>query len=785
MLSIKAMTGGVLGEYYLSLSREDYYLEGGEPPGEWLGLGASKIGLSGEVGREELKGILKALDPFSGEKLAQNGGDAARHSGWDLTFSAPKSVSVLWALSDFETRKSIERAHENAVKSTLKILEEGGIVTRRGKGGARVERGYLVAASFLHGTSRELDPQLHSHCVVSNLCVRSDGTVGTIVGRELYKRKMALGGLYRAELSQLLIKEFDISLSAKKGVFEVRGVSEKIVALFSKRRARIERELLARGLSGAKASEKVALLSRDKKRDVSRKELYELWKEEAIKEGLNVPVLKRRNEEPSETPFPPLPQMFDELTQSQSTFTRWEVIKKLCEEVASIGKGASSILERAAYFLKEHPDVVFLGKHRLERTYTTGELLAAEDTLLSMFGENLPSSSSLPLSAPSLSREGEAALNFLLEVRPLSVISGLAGTGKTSLLKKARLALEKANYSLLGASVSGKAAEGLESATGIKSSTIFSLLKDLDSKRLSLSPSSILVIDEAGMLGTLEMLKVCKFVKKAGAKLILVGDEKQLQPIAAGCAFASLGRRYGQFNLVNIQRQRSQWDKDRVLELSRGEAEKSFKEYAKNGRLKVLKDDTEAKIDLISTWGRAGVSRPEANLLLASEKTQVAELNLRAQAARALAGVLGKAIRGKGLTFHIGDRVLFTRNLRLIGVKNGSLGTILSYRRLTGRFVVLLDNGRKILTRPSEHMTLGYAVTTHKAQGITAENAYVLLGGCLQDREVAYVQASRARGETHFALPVSEAGEDLKKIAYRASESRRKLLAREVQAVMR
>jgi len=161
MLSIGAMTGGQ-GQYYLDLSREDYYLNGGEPPGWWWGAGATSLKLRGLVARHELQQLLDGFSP-KGERLTQNAGRDNRRPGWDLTFSAPKSVSVLWSQADAEARRQIQEAHLAAVKAGLHYLETEAAFTRRGKAGLERERTGLLVAGFEHGTSRAGDPQLHTH----------------------------------------------------------------------------------------------------------------------------------------------------------------------------------------------------------------------------------------------------------------------------------------------------------------------------------------------------------------------------------------------------------------------------------------------------------------------------------------------------------------------------------------------------------------------------------------------------------------------------------------------
>lgn len=205
MVATISARGGVqaaLG-YYGHLGQDDYYLRGGEPPGRWAGEGAARLSLDGPVIRSEFEAAVKGIDPKSGERLATLGGRNQNHAaGWDMTFSAPKSVSVLWALSDSDNRPEIERAQRSAVAAATKHLEQTAAWARRGKGGAvREPTAGLLMAKFDHHASRELDPQLHTHVFVFNLAPRKDGTWGAIVSRELYKAQKAAGAVYRATLA--------------------------------------------------------------------------------------------------------------------------------------------------------------------------------------------------------------------------------------------------------------------------------------------------------------------------------------------------------------------------------------------------------------------------------------------------------------------------------------------------------------------------------------------------------------------------------------------------------
>jgi conjugative relaxase-like TrwC/TraI family protein len=195
--------------YYDHLQRDDYYSRDGEPPGRWAGRGAERLGLAGPVTHAEFDAALQGVDPKTGERLAQVGGRGREHSaGWDMTFSAPKSVSVLWALSEGHEREPIEQAHRSAVLAATTHLEATAGWARRGRQGATRERtAGLLMAQFDHHTSRESDPQLHTHTFIFNLAPRRDGSWGAILSRELYKAQKEAGVTYRRALASELERQ--------------------------------------------------------------------------------------------------------------------------------------------------------------------------------------------------------------------------------------------------------------------------------------------------------------------------------------------------------------------------------------------------------------------------------------------------------------------------------------------------------------------------------------------------------------------------------------------------
>ena len=265
--------------YYGHLGQDDYYLRGAEPPGRWAGEGAARLSLDGPVIRCEFEAALNGIDPKTGERLVAGRGKQRNHAaGWDITFSAPKSVSVLWALSDADKRPAIEAVQRVAVAAACQFLEQTAAFARRGKGGAvREPTAGLLLAKFDHHTSRDLDPQIHTHVFVFNLAPRKDGTWGAIVSRELYKAQKQSGAVYREALAAELEREGH-AVERSCDSFRMRTIPRDIERAFSKRRQAIEPAAETHGYKSAKGMELAALRTRRAKRDVHRDALFETWR---------------------------------------------------------------------------------------------------------------------------------------------------------------------------------------------------------------------------------------------------------------------------------------------------------------------------------------------------------------------------------------------------------------------------------------------------------------------------------------------------------------------------
>ncbi|GJL92610.1 MobF family relaxase [Hyphococcus sp.] len=273
--------------YYQHMGKDGYYTREGEAPGRWEGRAAERLSLEGPVSKSDFEAALEGLDPRTGERLILANG-ITHTAGWDMTFSSPKSASVLWALSSESERQTIEAAHQKAVNTALRHLENNHVWARRGRRGSIKERtaGVLVAA-FDHHTSRDLDPQLHTHAFIFNLAPRHDGSWGAIVGRELYLAQKEAGRIYRAEFANGLERS-GVDIIREADGFRVSAIPKEVERAFSKRRQQIEKAAETYGYTSTKGMEMAALRTRKPKQEMNREALLSMWQEEAKMLGFDL-----------------------------------------------------------------------------------------------------------------------------------------------------------------------------------------------------------------------------------------------------------------------------------------------------------------------------------------------------------------------------------------------------------------------------------------------------------------------------------------------------------------
>lgn len=348
-----------------------------------------------------------------------------------------------------------------------------------------------------------------------------------------------------------------------------------------------------------------------------------------------------------------------------------------------------------------------------------------------------------------LSTEQRGALEHITGREGLASVVGYAGTGKSAMLGVAREAWERAGYEVHGVALSGIAAENLESGSGISSRTIASMEYQWEQGRERLSSRDVLVIDEAGMIGTRQMERVLSHAAQAGAKVVLVGDPQQLQAIEAGAAFRSLAERHGWAEIGEIRRQREEWQRDATKALATGRTGEAIHAYEQNAMVHVAETREQARSELVDQWDRQRRAGPDqSRIILTHTNAEVRDLNLAARERLRDTGELGPDVgvaaeRG-ARDFASGDRIMFLKNERGLGVKNGTLGQVEAVS--PERMAVRLDDGRRLAfdIKDYAHVDHGYAATIHKSQGVTVDRTHVLATPGM-DRHSTYVALSRHR----------------------------------------
>ncbi len=566
MLSIANITNAAQAAAYFS--KDDYYLDREQrEPSAWWGRGAAYLKLSGEVDRVSFQKLLaRELPPeHDGPEIAGQGvaadpkaAEKKRRVGVDLTFSAPKSVSLM-ALVGGDTR--LAQAHDKAVETALVYLQEEASMARVTCGGETTfERtGNFIVARFQHDTSRHLDPQMHTHCVVMNLTQRSDGAWRAISNQGIYRHKMAAGAIYRAELAHALHQlGYGIEKQHADGRFELEGFKPGELEAFSKRRVEIVAALQKSHHPDAKAAARVTLMTRQAKRDANRNHLGESWQSQAHTVNIDFERV-RRGFDPQRilhraTPEQALDYAVEHITERDVRCDTADLIRH------ALGRGMGYVryddLKEAIALDVSENRLLPVQRPKLHEDrgprYTTKQMLALEKELINIVqagrGQHQPMLDRTPnlqsvASGQTLTPGQKRAVEVLLTSRDAVVaVQGYAGTGKTTMLQEIKRHADAQGYQLSGYAPSGAAAEVLESQTGIKSRTIARHLVERHSesdKGVANSDDKppIWVVDELSMVGNQDAATLFRLAQRKGARLLLLGDKGQLPSIAAGKVF--------------------------------------------------------------------------------------------------------------------------------------------------------------------------------------------------------------------------------------------------------
>jgi len=446
------------------------------------------------------------------------------------------------------------------------------------------------------------------------------------------------------------------------------------------------------------------------------------------------------------------------ITHSQATFT----MRDLAQFAFRHSDGKDQF-DGVMASVRGSPELVALGKDgKDQERFTSADMIAVEERLglsASMLATserhgvaNDNRRAALDGAAErgmNLSGEQRDAFDHVTGGRDLASVVGYAGSGKSAMLGVARDAWEREGYNVRGASLSGIAAENLEAGSGIQSRTIASLEYQWKQGRELLGDRDVLVIDEAGLTGTRQMERVLSAARDAGAKVVLVGDPEQLQAIEAGAAFRSLAEAHGAVEITEIRRQRDDWQRGATRALATGRTGEAIHAYGEKGMVHSAETRDDARAELITGWDEARTRDPaKSRIILTHNNAEVRDLNIAARGKLRDGGELGSDVdvtteRGER-QFASGDRMMFLRNERGLGVKNGTLGTV---EQVTpGHMAVRTDDGRNVAFDLKDYANIdhGYAATFHKSQGVTVDQAHILATPGM-DRHSAYVGLTRHR----------------------------------------
>ncbi|SNT32480.1 conjugative relaxase domain-containing protein, TrwC/TraI family [Tardiphaga sp. OK246] len=798
---------GISAGYYLR--RTEYYLSGQEPDGVWLSS-SSPLGIvAGQTVEAGLfERVHEGLGPDGKLLLTNDGGRKGRVSGYDITLSAPKSVSVLYALADPATRKAIENVQLEASEAVVAALIREAAFTRRGKDGLILEKASLIVAAFQHSESRPAphadgrlfsDMDLHTHLCIANLAERprrgpDDGiSWGALDGRALFAHKMVAGSVYHLALSSGLERlGFRTEVSGKNGIFELRHpdgnpvIAEHAARYFSARRSQIERRLAEYDVDSASAQQLAAAVGRAtrlSKADVTQ-DRFEMWAERAAEQGIEIADLsvilkvgrrrtKREAKKLIEERLAALPR---ELTEHESVFERRTLLAAIASALVGTGADVNRIEFETDRLLESKAILELSSDIYGHGLYSTPEMVAIERDLLKIGRREAkrrwagvdPAVIEQECIRRGLSGEQRSAVLAATSADALTIVSGAAGSGKTTALKIVVNCYK--DKKILASATAWRTARMLNEELNVPAFAIDSLLARIRIGQPLLDKNTVLLIDECGQIGSRSMHELLQASAKAGAKVVLVGDAQQLQPISAGPALKILSSVIEPNRIDKIIRQREQWARDAARSFAAGLAAEGLDAYDQRDRLQPCAGGEATVIAAVDQHLSAKRALPgHKHLLIAKSNKVVRALNAELRKRRRDEGLLQgpdfvvKAGDASGRPFQlalaVGDDIRFGVRQDNIGagVINGTVGHVLQVTQADdGNLQVRAQiDGKQVafstaaLRDKSGYVRLGhnYAVTAYSCQGLTAETATVVLDTGF-DRHDTYVAMSRSRGDT-------------------------------------
>jgi conjugative relaxase-like TrwC/TraI family protein len=793
----------------------EYYLDAGEAPGRWHGRGLGELSLTAgaDVAERQLEALFgRALHPATGRPL----GRAWRIdgvTGFDLTLSAPKSVSALWALGNEGIKQRVEVAHAAAVNATLSYLDMHAAFSRRGRDGAeQVGSAGFAAAVFDHRTSRAGDPQLHSHALVVNKVRCVEGVWRTVDGHELYHHKKSAGMMYQAALRSELRSRLGIEFTAvdQNGQAEIAGVPGDLSQTWSKRTAEIQSEAgtkiaefeqeLGRTLTTAErisVTKTAVLKTRTVKLRAPDSVLHARWRDEAARLGwtgdrlwqaVAATAMRVRAQQPpaARSTGAVIVEAVTAAGRARATFSRADLTAEIARRLPPARITAEQLrttVEHLTDTALARGGAVLLGApqhgetaRRSDPRYATEELLAAEARILHRAEHGQQTGCGVAnadlvrqhLARAGLDADQAAAVRAAtLSGDAITVITAPAGAGKTTALGVAARIWTESGYTVLGLAPSARAAAELCRATGGTADTVAKWLHDQHRPTMHRSAATptgrrldartVVIVDEASMCSTHDLDRITTAAEIAHAKVVPVGDPAQIGVVEGpGGLLAALAHRTGSIELTGVHRFSQRWERDATLKLRRGDP-RVLDHYLAQGRIHPTAS-ADAALDAVFTAWAATTANGQDALMMARNRADVDRLNSRARdAARGQHSTIQRPVIQIGsIAWQAGDLLRTRRNNRRIPlgtshVRNGDRFRVLG-PGIDGGLLVEDLTGRGRTTLPAAY------VNEHAQYGWAstidgAQGATADIGLLLVrvglDREHFYVGMTRGRHANH------------------------------------
>jgi conjugative relaxase-like TrwC/TraI family protein len=805
--TLYAHTAAATAAYYTRYLTE----ADGEQPGRWTGRQAGLLGLSGEVTTEALEALLEGRDPIGGSRLGYplldrvtTSGKVVRAvAGFDATLSAPKSLSVWWALSGDE---GLAECHDGAVAAVVEWVERYGSTTRIRCDGRRLhpDSQGLTVAVFRQTTSRLDDPQLHSHVVISAKVQTDDGRWLALDARSLKGYQRALGGLYQSVLRAELTSRYGVTFGELvNGQAEIAGVPVELLECFSKRTAEVERAfqvklaefhsregrdptLKERGALGREAAED----TRGHKTGHGVPNLRSRWLAEADAIGITPASLCAGIEQAAQARPPQRQQVviedvIDAVAQRRSAWHQCDVLQAICDvshpQPGVAGELWAAVLDRAVEVVLEHcVDLDPTESHTRRRAsdgrsvwiepsarhHTSDTVLAQEEHILSwaIDAQLEPPQPSTTVGTDGLDLFQAEAAAHVAGVDRLVVVVGPAGAGKTTMLSAAGLDLASHGRLVFGVAPTAKAARVLETETGMASDTVAKLVHEWTRADRPPEPvwrlpaGTTLIVDEAGMLATGDFHTLTELADHERWRLVLVGDPRQLQAVGRGGMFAELCATARSAELGTVHRFRHEWEAAASLKLRYGDPE-ALAAYVAHDRI-VAAPFAEHLERIAVDWADHH-AQGRYTAITSTTNQHVHAINGAIQQHRRQRGELDDpALDLADSTVHVGEIVVTRRNDRQLrtstgdNVRNRDYWTVDAITVDGGLAVTRIDGHGTITLPPHyarQHVHLGYAATEPGNQAETADRSLTLATPATTGRGL-YVAVTRGRDDNQILV---------------------------------